>query len=219
MIGLSTWLCRATVAGVLAGALLGAPSLAPPARAAADPVGLSADGRSWSNDLPTPLFNPALRWVPGESRTSALWVRNRGATDAALAVTMRVGDAGGLLTPGAVSLAFRAQGGSWHDARPGERVSLGRLASGAVRRVEVRASLAWAAGNDTMRRRLDFDVVVRLDGAPAAGAAAAQPDTGDDGGGRLPDTGNPVQWWLVAAGALSVGIGTELTRRFRGVRA
>lgn len=70
---------RALAAAALAGAfaLAGAP-----AYAADDGVTVSLDGTTFTSSVTSPLFDPALRVVPGDVVTEDLWVRNSSTTDA-----------------------------------------------------------------------------------------------------------------------------------------
>ena len=60
--------------------------------ARADEVGLSLDGQVWTSVLRRPLFDPAFRWVPGDTETRSLWVRNQGPTPASMRITLRTTD-------------------------------------------------------------------------------------------------------------------------------
>lgn len=185
---------------------------------AAQPVQLSNDGRTWAPDLPAPLFDPAVRWVPGDVREASFWVRNAGPDAGTLSVTALVADADGLLAKHAMRLRLRDASGSWTTVAPGSRASLGALADGARTRVVVSAAYAAASGNDTERDTLRFSLRVRLTGADEAAGHAGGPSSGGHAGGQgpgglLPGTGNPVTWWLCLLAAISLGGGTALVVR------
>ncbi|MFD7074231.1 LPXTG cell wall anchor domain-containing protein [Nocardioides sp. NPDC059952] len=183
--------------------------------AATEPVQLSNDGRTWAADLPRPLFEPEVRWVPGDSREATFWVRDAGESRGALTVSADVRDTDGLLAEGAMSLRLRRGEGEWQDVRPGARAELGRLEQGARDRIGVAATYAPGAGNDTMDRSLTFSLDVRLMGEDATGSGDDAPPGGDAAGdgGLLPETGSPVTWWLIALASLSIGGGTALVLR------
>lgn len=186
---------------------------------AAQPVQLSNDGRTWAPNLPAPLFDPAVRWVPGDVRQASFWVRNAGPGAGTLTMTALVADADGLLAKHAMRLRLRDASGSWTSVAPGSRASLGTLADGARTQIVVSAAYAAASGNDTERDTLRFSLRVRLTGADRAGDHAGGPSGGPlvagghGPGGLLPGTGNPVTWWLCLLAALSLGGGTALVVR------
>lgn len=182
-----------------------------PAGAASQPVRLSTDGRVWAPDLTAPLFDPSVRWVPGDVRTATFWVRNAGPSRGSLTITANVHD-DALLADGAISLRMRADGGAWKAVGPGTAASLGRLARGARARIEIVASFGWPSGNDTQRKLLRFDLDVRLSGASAP-ATTTEPANDHHGSSFLPNTGNPVAWWICLLAALSLGGGTALVVR------
>lgn len=215
-----------SVAAVLAGlAVLIVVGTTAPARAATEPVQLSNDGRTWTPDLARPLFDPATRWVPGDVRRAAFWVRNAGPTVGSLAVTARVQDTDGLMADDAIDLELREAGGAWTGVTPGATLTLASLPAGADTRVEVRATYPWSSGNDTMRRTLSFSFGVRLSGddvAATAGPTSAGPSATTtqqsasqdrDSGVSLPNTGNPVDWWWLLLAAAALGGGTALVVR------
>ena len=65
----------AALACACAAAALGgtAATAAPPGGA----IELSVDGQTWSADLAADLFDPAFRWVPGDTETASLLMRSR----------------------------------------------------------------------------------------------------------------------------------------------
>lgn len=192
---------------------------ATPAGAATEPVQLSNDGRTWAADLPEPLFDPDVRWVPGDSRAAAFWVRDAGESRGALSVSADVRDTDRLVADGAMNLRLRRGSGQWHEVRPGTSISLGSLERGGRERIGVVATYAPRSGNDTMDSAFTFSLDVRLTGDDATGED--EPGPGDDlpegqapaGGGLLPGTGSPVRWWLIALASLSIGGGTALVLR------
>lgn len=184
---------------------------AAPARAA-DEVGLSLDGRSWTTDLSRPLFDPRMRWVPGDVETRSFWVRNQGPTAASLRVAVRTSDPGALIAEDDIEIAARVRDGRWvpltgAGPAPDDRVlGDGPLAEGERVRVDLRARFVPWSTNRSERRTLPLVFVVRL--------SQAGPDGGD---GPLPDTGSAVAPWLLWLGGALVtgGVGAVLaaTRR------
>lgn len=193
-------------------ALAAAMTLGVPAAHGADDVGVSTDGVTWSDGLDAPLFDPAVRWVPGDSRVASLYVRNQGPTGASVTIEARSVDADALLADDDVQLRARAGGGGWVPLRNG--VSSARLTEqtvvpGDVVRVEVDATFDPRATDATQLERLALDVrVVLRDGL---GAGAAPPVDGEAVGGALPDTGTGVARRVLALAAALLVTGIVLT--------
>ena len=200
---------RLLAAGVLAALLLAAP--AAPAARAADEAGVSSDGRSWSDDLDRPLFDPGFRWVPGDVESQTFHLRNRSADPATYQVAVTSVDHQALLGSGDVVLDLRVAGGTWERLRPapGEAV-VDDLALGPGREttVELRASFDPAAGNDSQRSVADLRLRVLLAGIPPEGDQGVGPSA-------LPATGAPAVAWPLALGAVLCGMGLALVRRSR----
>ena len=90
---------RRRVAIVVAGALL-ALAYAGPARASGEVLVSNTDS-GFAETLAQPLFDPALRWVPGDVRSATFYVQNNTADPAALSLSVIDEDAGELLDSGA----------------------------------------------------------------------------------------------------------------------
>lgn len=195
---------RPTVVGVvLAAAAVLAAAVAPAtADAREGAVLVSPDGTTWSTDLPAPLFDPALRWVPGDTRVSSFYVENRGSTPADVGLRVSAEDADALLGSGAVQLRARVAGGSWNPVGDEVGPPLGSIALGVgeSRRIDVRAALRAASGNLSQTAGVALTFVVRLtEKAPRATT--------------MPDTGAPALRGPVLLAALCLGTGLALVRR------
>lgn len=209
---------RSAVPIALAAALwLLAAVVAAPARAA-DDVGLSPDGAVWYDELHRPLFDPALRWVPGDAEVASFYVRNDGPSAALLTIEVRGVDGEDLMAADDVEVAARVADGGWaaiENRTPSRRLTDRAIAEGGQIRVDVRVRFSWDASNDTMLGRLPIDFEVRLvEDHPAGGADR---EDGADGGpgGWLPDTGSAVSWIVVWLGATLVGCGLALVAAAR----
>ncbi|RNL62960.1 hypothetical protein EFK50_14645 [Nocardioides marmoriginsengisoli] len=165
--------------------------LAAPAPASAEGEAVvSTDGVTWTDALTTPLFSPATRWAPGDTRVSSFLVGNRASVRADLAVRVRTEDPDGLVARGDVDLAVRSGTGAWRplpaDGQP-HRLPGVVLAAGANDRISVRARFRPASPNRSQLQRLPltFEVVLSQAGT------AAPPGTGTPGllPGVLPETG------------------------------
>ena len=73
-------------AALLLGALVLAPVTPGHAQAQVSQLGVSLDGHTYYNSVSRPLFDPDRRWVPGDTESVSVWVRNLSADDAGLTV-------------------------------------------------------------------------------------------------------------------------------------
>lgn len=183
--------------------------IVPPAHAA-DELGLSWDGRAWSGDLRGSLFDPTLRWVPGDTRTRAFHVRNQADARGALSMSVTIRDPGHLLDRDDIALDARIGAGEWTRLRrTGDSFALATdaLPARASVKVTVRARFDPASGNRSQGRhfRLAFHVTLA--------DARAEPDAGGAGDAPLPNAGAAMSGWLVVLGAVAVGGGAALMRR------
>ncbi|WP_375003319.1 hypothetical protein [Aeromicrobium sp. CTD01-1L150] len=203
---------------VVAGALLALSLVASPSYAA-DELGLSHDGATWGSSLPAPLFDPALRWVPGDARTESFHIRNQAAETGGFRIRMLAVTADGLLSTGDLRVSARAGAGEWTTVdEPGTHLLLqGELAAGAQERVDVRVELDPASGNESQLRSLDLKLDARLTGelAEEDGAPAGSGEETGDAGGLLPDAGG-IAFWLIIIALLAVATGAAGIARRRG---
>lgn len=181
--------------------------LYPHPAAAEDNLGLSLDGVHWHAGLAEPLFDPAVRWVPGDVRTSRFLVRNDAADPADLALDLLRRSDDALIETGWLRVSARAGSGSWTTiAASGTHrlVDEDRIAAGSVVPLQVRVALAPSAPNGTQVLGSDLDLRVTLTDSRAN---AHNGDNGDNGEGpdqALPDTGLALPWWEVPLGLLLV---------------
>lgn len=207
-------LLRRRAAGAAVGSFVAIAVTIPPALAA-DELGLSRDGQVWSAQLRGPLFDPHVRWVPGDERVEAFFVRNQASDGADLAIAVSSADRDRLLARDDITVAARVGGSAW---TPLDRVdghyplSTRVIASGGTERVQVRAAFDPASTNQSQTKhlRLDFRVVLS-----AAAAGDGGDDDSDTAGGVLPDTGAPQMGWALLAAAAMIGTGAALVRRSR----
>lgn len=203
--------------------------------AAGDEIGLSPDGLRWGSHLPAPLFDDAVRWVPGDVRTASFHVRNQGGTAADLAIAVETVGVDGLLEKGHIALSARSGSGDWvglHQVGRGIAIDDHAVGAGETTRVQVRASLDPASTNESQSEQvmLRFRLVLTDASAAAGGSDGQVPDQGQNlsqgqgqglsqgqgkGGGLLPETGAPVIGWLLLIAAGLVGTGAALVRSRR----
>lgn len=172
-------------------------------------IEVSADGVHWQANLSDPLFDPAIMWVPGDSRVAEFLVRNLGGSDAWLSVAAERYATLHQLAETNLALSVRVDGGEW--AALGSEAQAARLSlthSGVAATpasVELRAEMPGGTGNAAQLGTARFEVTVNLQEAiepgphPGVGGEAANLA----GTGAGPFTG----WWIAAA---ALGVGTAL---------
>ena len=76
--------------GILFALVFAAVTLHPVAASAqTDRLGLSSDGVTFAETLKKPLFDSAIRWVPGDVRVATFYVRNQAETAGNLQVAIK----------------------------------------------------------------------------------------------------------------------------------
>ncbi|HEY0905401.1 MAG TPA: hypothetical protein VGE14_16065 [Marmoricola sp.] len=216
-----------------------------PAAAADVPgvVAVSVDGVHWTSSLSEPIFDPDVRWVPGDRRTSSFFVRNSGPTPATVRVQVLAED-DDLVRAGDLRFAARVDGGTWAQLPPDGAAALVRVAplpQGRRSVVDIRIAFDPASTNSSQRADLELWFVVRLTEAQpgylpgeAPGEQPGQqpgqvpgevpgnaPGVDDDDGvgvGWLPATGAPAVTVTVVVAASLLGVGLGLTRRRQEAR-
>lgn len=180
-----------------------------PAAYADDRIGLSLDRVSWTDDITTGLFDPELRWVPGDRRTETFYVRNQSGETADLTVLIQGTSSDDLMQTGDLSVTARAAGGRTTPVdSPGTRplLHVPALRAGQVESVDVTVALRRGATNRSETESLDLAFDVRL-----TQARGSEP-TSDDS--LLPSTGGVRLTLLMLAVAL-IGLGAAVLRRPR----
>jgi hypothetical protein len=165
-----------------------------------DQLGLSHDGQTWSTDLRGGLFDPGLRWVPGDRRTAAFYVRNQAREPARLIISIDSTRHDQLMESGDLSVTARSADGDWTLVNtPGshELLRVPTLPSGARERVDVTVALAADASNLSQGKTLDLAFDIRLE---------QRTDNPGQRGSFMPGTGG-VFWWLVLVAAVLVTMG------------
>jgi len=208
---------RAFTITTSAALLLAAVVAAAPARAA-DEVGLSPDGVVWYDALHRPLFDPSVRWVPGDAETASFYVRNQGPSAAQLTIEVRGADGARLLADD-VEISARAEGRKWLAIDNGSAspwLTERAMKRGGQVRVDVQVRFLWQPPNDSMLERLPLDFQVRLvEAGPSDGAPG--PDSSPDG--LLPDPGSAVSLIVIWVAAILIGSGLALLAAARRRRS
>lgn len=214
---------RLLLTALIALALLGATSTS--AVAADGPViELSRDGVTWSQDLDEPLFDPAMRWVPGDSETSSFFVRNQGGTAGDLAVDIiGTGNEQALLDSGDLHVTAQGGGGEWQTVSGrGENRLLTALdlADGSVARISVNVTFDEGSTTPTQLEFASFafrvtlsqsvDAPVGDDGGPGDAAGGDKGVTEAIVDAVLPATGAADMRWVLAIAAILLGSGSAI---------
>lgn len=197
-------------------ALLG---LAGPASASGE-LGLSPDGVHWASSLPAPLFDPAFRWVPGDSQVASFYVRDQSTDAAVLDLTMLTGPVQTLIDTGDLTVGASVDGGAFTDVKtPGTHLLIHQVpvAAGAMHKINVRITFDPASTNASQSRELDLDFTVTLTQAttnvrpPTGGGGSGHGHGhGGTGSGPLPNTGTVITPFMLLLAALLVAVGTGL---------
>lgn len=217
---------------------------AAPARADGELL-VSADGTTWSAALMQPLFDPAVRWVPGDQREAGFWIRNTTGQPAQVALSFTAEDVDTLVASGTLTLEARITGGAWQPmlAQGVQHVVAAAIPGDSTTELRVRGSFAPDAGNATMTDVAHLDFTARLTevdaepvvpppGTPATPPTSPTPSTpptppapvtpgsavdAGNNGVWLPGTGMAIPNWLVVVGlaALIAGIALVSGTRVR----
>lgn len=191
---------------------VGGPAVAEDSAAARGPeVGVSLDGVHYEAGITQPLFDPKLRWVPGDERSSRFWVRNQAVDPGDLTIDLLTQNRQDLFDSSYLSISARAGVGPWHTVTAGTPMRLIRTTDFPAKAevpVTVLVAVAAEAPNTTMVLATDLDFRITLTDARATG-----PNVTDGPGGLLPSTGAAASWWVVPLGLLLLLAGTFLLGR------
>jgi hypothetical protein len=203
----------------------------PAPASAADALGLSNDGTTWSSSLPSPLFDSTFRWVPGDRQQRTFWVRNQSSDKAVLDIAVLGSSVDSLMETGDLEVEVRAGTGPWHSTRQAGRhtlISSMEVAPGQKESVTVAVGFDSASLNDSQVTKYTLNFEVRL-----SQDTSGQGDDGNDGndgnssdhlhgdGDRdddLPGTGG-LPWWVLPVGAGLTGGGVALVAGVRRERS
>lgn len=207
----------ALVAVLVAGSAAALPASAAVPAATDDRLVLSVDGRTWSPDVTTPLFDPGLVWVPGDVETGTLYARNESGEDARAAASVVLADGEGAALADELQVRTRLGAGPWTD---GVRSAVIDLGPGEVLPIGVELAFDPNATSAPKLRTVEIDVVVTLSTAGLGGPGSDVPGAGGPGGpGGLPRTGVDLLLpAVVAVAAVLLGSALLLLRERGGPR-
>lgn len=181
-------------------------------------LSLSRDGVTWVNDLTGPLFDPSIRWVPGDRRQETFLVRNDSLDTGDLTVDVLGSSVDSLMETRDLVVSASGGGGQWTevDGQGSRRLVTRVLPASGVQAIEVQVALDPASTNISQSKALDLQLRVTLtERDPAAGSGSGGTP---DAGGMLPGTGATRGLLaLVAVGTLSLVLGSVLLDRRRRV--
>lgn len=200
---------------VLFAVLIAVFSTAAPA-AAADELGISSDGVTFTPTFHGPLFDSAVRWVPGDSRSATFYVRNQGGAPARMTVDILGDHVGDLLDSGDLTITASAGGetGSTTDGAERRLITLPAVEPDEVVPVTISVDFDFSSPNDTQLRSTDLSFRINLSQTSAVLGEGEEADD-DNGNGLLPDTGAQTPLWLAALAAICIGSGAALISRRR----
>jgi len=181
-------------------------------------VGLSLDGVHYQHDIDQPLFDPALRWVPGDVRRSSFWVRNQAVEPGDLTIDVLALGRKPLLDSRYLSISARTGDGPWQTMGSDKSMHLltqKNVPANSAVPVTVQVALAPEATNGTMLLATDLDFGVTLTDARATAAGGGSVDHPDGPGGLLPDTGSSASWWALPLALLLLLVGVLVLSRRR----
>jgi hypothetical protein len=173
--------------------------VAAPATAAPKPIGLSADGVTFTDQLPASLF-AGVTIVPGTSMMRSFWVKNRATSAGNLAVAVQeiAGADPALIAALSVSASSGSHIGSnvaFTTVNPCRSLLSGvEFAAGDVVRVDVTLKLASSLNHQTSQSSVGgFKVRVVMAStdvaAPSGCAPVTPPNSGGGGGGNTTPPG------------------------------
>ena len=185
---------------------------APPA-SAADEIGLSRNGVTFSASLSDSLFDPAFIWVPGDIESETFYVRNQGDATARLTMDILGEQVSDLIASG--DLRVTAAGGgnetTVSDAAEHRLLTIPNVEVDQIVPITVTVAFDEASTNETQLLSSDLTFRINLKQTSAVLGEGAEED--DDG--LLPDTGAQAPLWLAALAAIGIGSGAALISRRR----
>lgn len=185
--------------------------LAASAAQASDEFHVSWDGDVWSEQLSEPLFEPTVRWVPGDFEVEVFYVRNQAEGGATLTIAVTAVDRDHLMVYEDIRLSARLASGDWVDLEHTEenfRLNNDELPAGEVSKVEVRAYFDSNSPNRSQNKELALNFRVILSDAQVAIENPEAPRADDEEStGPLPQTGTSGLHWFILAAGTAIGVG------------
>ena len=177
--------------------------------AAADELGISSDGVTYTPTFDGPLFSSAIKWVPGDERTATFYVRNQSIDQASLTVTILGNHTGTLIDSGDITISATGGGGTSTPTSSGDEQLLLSASIDAAQVVPVNVTVAFNENSPNATQYLTTDMNFRVTLTQTTGIG------GVGGSESLPDTGAPQLIWIVALTSILLGCGVAIVSRNR----
>ncbi|GAA3531511.1 hypothetical protein GCM10022234_30830 [Aeromicrobium panaciterrae] len=176
--------------------------------AAADEIGLSRNGVTFSSSLGGPLFDNPIIWVPGDLESETFYVRNQGDTAAKLTVDILGDQAGDLIDSGDlhVTALSGAQSTTASDGAEHRLLTVGGVEADEIVPVTITVELDESSTNETQLRASELNFRINLQQSSAV--------LGEDDE-ALPDTGTQTPAWLLVLATACLAAGLALISRRR----
>lgn len=184
---------------------------APPA-SAADEIGLSRNGVTFSSSISGTLFDSGFIWVPGDVESETFYVRNQGNATARLTVDIIGEQVSDLIASGDLHVTATSGSASTtvSDADEHRLLTIPGVDADQIVPVTVRVAFDEASTNETQLLASDLNFRINL---KQTSAVLGEGEEDDDG--LLPDTGAQTPLWLAALAAICIGTGAALISRRR----
>lgn len=174
---------------------------------AKDPLVVSLDTETWTQDITTELFPSSWAWVAGDSKVHTVWFRNDSGEDATAVAEIDLSGPDATL----FDSRLRVDAATWV---PGPATASFAVAPGEVVRVDMELSLSATSTNPRRTAVVPVQAIITLTGN-GTDSTGSDPDgaaSGPTTPGRLATTGAAVLgvamlasallaagWWLLAA--------------------
>ncbi|KAA1399236.1 hypothetical protein [Aeromicrobium ginsengisoli] len=179
---------------------------------AADEIGLSRDGVTFTSSLSGSLFDSAFIWVPGDVESETFYVRNQGGDTARLTVDIIGEQISDLIESGDLHVTATSGSHSTTVSAPGDHRLLSIPGVKADQIVPVTVTVAFDEASTNETQLLSSDLTFRIN-LKQTSAVLGEDDEDDDG--LLPDTGALTPLWLAGLAAICIGSGAALISRRR----
>lgn len=177
-------------------------------------IEVSLDGETWGTSVEGPLWpDDDQLWVPGDSATSWVWVRNNAATPGEITVSILETTETGLFESGEFAAAIiDSELSEQSVVNSNGVVSQTLINPGETKRILVEVEFVdSAATNQSQEKSYEFTLLVTGTEKLPPGDVGEEPPGDDDANGEgngleLPKTGALVSVWLAALGLASLGV-------------
>lgn len=181
---------------------------------AANEIGLSRNGVTFTSSLSGSLFDPAFVWVPGDVESETFYVRNQGGDTARLTVDILGKQVSELIESGDLHVTATSGSQAKTISSAGDHRLLTVPDVQADQIVPVKVTVAFDEASTNETQLLSSDLTFRIN-LKQTSAVLGEDDGDDDGNGLLPDTGASTPLWLAGLAAICIGTGAALISRRR----